>query len=227
MPRVLLFDINLTMVKTQGAGRAAMELAFAREFGIEKATEGILFDGRADRGIFFETLERQGLGGEALIPNYARFAEAYLELLPRSSRRAAAWSSPASMTCWQPSKPGTMRFPAWPRGTCAAAPRTNWATSVSGNGSPAAASAMTTLHADLVRAGIEELAGLFSFDPDPANVIVLGDTPLDVEAAHAAGATALGAATGDSGVEELKASGAEFAVQDFSDTRAVLEMLLS
>jgi phosphoglycolate phosphatase-like HAD superfamily hydrolase len=77
-----------------------------------------------------------------------------------------------------------------------------------------------------VRAGIEELAGLFSFDPDPANVIVLGDTPLDVEAAHAAGARALGVATGRFSVEELKASGAEFAVQDLSDTRAVLEMLL-
>ncbi|MFN8616618.1 MAG: haloacid dehalogenase-like hydrolase [Dehalococcoidia bacterium] len=228
MPRVLLFDIDLTMVKTQGAGRAAMELAFAREFGIEKATEGILFDGRTDRGIFFETLERHGRGGEALIPNYARFAEAYLELLPG----------------WIVQKGGGVVLPGVHDLLAALETRDEAVLGLAtGNMRRGAAHKLGhfglwerfagggfgddhTVRADLVRAGIEELAGLFSFDPDLANVVVLGDTPLDVEAAHAAGARALGVATGRFSVEELKASGAEFAVQDLSDTRAVLEMLL-
>ncbi len=58
VPRILLFDIDLTMVKTQGAGRTAMDAGFAREFGVEQATEGIHFDGRTDRGIFAEVLGR-------------------------------------------------------------------------------------------------------------------------------------------------------------------------
>jgi phosphoglycolate phosphatase-like HAD superfamily hydrolase len=57
-------------------------------------------------------------------------------------------------------------------------------------------------------------------------VIVLGDTPLDVEAAHGAGARAFGVATGRLSAEELRASGAEFAVDDLSETGRVLEMLL-
>lgn len=228
VPRVLLFDIDMTMVKTQGAGRAAMELAFAREFGIEKATEGILFDGRTDRGIFFETLERHGLGGEALIPNYARFAEAYIELLPG----------------WIVQKGGGVVLPGVHDLLAALAARDEAVVGLAtGNMRRGAAHKLGhfglwerfagggfgddhTVRADLVRAGLEELAALFSFDPDPANAVVLGDTPLDIEAAHAIGAKALGVATGRFTVEELKASGAEFAVEDLSDTRAVLEMLL-
>ena len=82
MPRLLLFDIDMTMVKTDGAGRRAMEIAFAREFGVENATEGILFDGRTDRAIFFEVLERHGFGGDNLLPNFTRFSEAYLDVFP-------------------------------------------------------------------------------------------------------------------------------------------------
>jgi phosphoglycolate phosphatase-like HAD superfamily hydrolase len=38
---------------------------------------------------------------------------------------------------------------------------------------------------------------------------VVGDTPLDVEAAHGAGAIAVAVATGHFSVEELRATGAE------------------
>lgn len=83
-----------------------------------------------------------------------------------------------------------------------------------------------TVRADLVRAGIDELSRLHALDGGNIEVIVLGDTPLDIEAAHATGAKALGVATGRYSVEELKASGAEFAVEDLSDTQTALEMLL-
>src|SRR5688500_18414090 len=74
----------MTMIRTVGAGRSAMEAAFEREFRIERATEGMLFDGRTDRGIFIECLERHGLANGTLNANLSRLVESYLEHLPAS-----------------------------------------------------------------------------------------------------------------------------------------------
>lgn len=225
MPRILLFDIDMTMIKTFGAGRAAMELAFHREFGVEKATEGILFDGRTDRAIFFEVLERFGHGGDALLPNYARFAESYLELFPASivekggevlpgvHELLAALAGEAAILGLAT---GNMR-----RGAEHKLGHFGlWAPFAGGGFGDD-----HTVRADLVRAGIDELSTLHALDGD-VEVIVLGDTPLDVEAAHAVGGKALGVGTGRYSVEQLKASGAEFALPDLSDTQTALEMLL-
>ncbi len=54
----------------------------------------------------------------------------------------------------------------------------------------------------------------------PVRLVVVGDTPRDVEAAHAAGALAVGVATGhgpESTVESLHAAGAEHVFADLSD----------
>lgn len=59
----------------------------------------------------------------------------------------------------------------------------------------------------------------------PAEVLVVGDTPLDVEAAHAAGCAALAVATGSHGVEELRGSGAEHVVPGL-DAPAARSLLL-
>jgi len=64
-------------------------------------------------------------------------------------------------------------------------------------------------------------------DSAPAGPVwVIGDTPLDIAAAHANGALALGVATGPKSVDELRAAGADAAVADLSDTAAVLRIVL-
>jgi phosphoglycolate phosphatase-like HAD superfamily hydrolase len=46
-------------------------------------------------------------------------------------------------------------------------------------------------------------------DIEPSDVIVVGDTPLDVDAANAVGAISLGVASGNSAVDELRRAGAD------------------
>ncbi|HUF24763.1 MAG TPA: HAD family hydrolase [Vicinamibacterales bacterium] len=62
-------------------------------------------------------------------------------------------------------------------------------------------------------------------DPHPDRVIVIGDTPLDVECAKAGGVRALGVATGSHTVEQLCEAGAYAALEDLSDTARVLDLL--
>jgi len=58
------------------------------------------------------------------------------------------------------------------------------------------------------------------------STILVGDTPLDIEAALAAGARAVGVATGPSRAADLLAAGAHAVLPDLTDTRQVLRALL-
>jgi phosphoglycolate phosphatase len=58
------------------------------------------------------------------------------------------------------------------------------------------------------------------------STVVVGDTPLDVEAALATGARAVGVATGSFSAGELSLAGAHVVLPDLTDTSVVLQALL-
>jgi phosphoglycolate phosphatase-like HAD superfamily hydrolase len=72
---------------------------------------------------------------------------------------------------------------------------------------------------DLVAVAREKAATKYA---EAAATVLVGDTPLDVRAAHDAGARAVGVATGPYGVGELRRSGADAVLPDLRDTQAVL-----
>ena len=59
-----------------------------------------------------------------------------------------------------------------------------------------------------------------------ADVVVIGDTPLDVQCAAAAGARAIAVATGNYEEDALRQTDAHAVLPDFSDTDAVVALLL-
>lgn len=228
MPPLILFDIDLTLIHTGGAGRKAMATAFQRLFGIQDPTRGILFEGRTDHAIFMEAIALNALADGDLDAVYRRTIEAYLEELPRSirangggrvlpgvpslldelDRRGVAYGlATGNLRRGAAIKLG--HYGLWER----------FAAGGFGEDSP--------VRADVVRRAIEELASATGLDPDPENTIVVGDTPLDIEAAHLAGAVALGVGTGSHGVEQLRASGADHALSNLADTDRVLAILLA
>jgi phosphoglycolate phosphatase-like HAD superfamily hydrolase len=56
-------------------------------------------------------------------------------------------------------------------------------------------------------------------------VLVIGDTPNDIEGALANGVTAVGVATGHSSVADLQAAGAHIVLESLSDTAGVVRLL--
>ncbi len=226
MPPLILFDIDLTLIHTSGAGRKAMTAAFQRLWGLEDPTTGVLFDGRTDHAIFREVIERHSLANGDLEAVYGRVVEAYLDELPGSLQASTSGrllpGVPELLDALADEgiRPGLAtgnlrrgaaiklgHFGIWQR----------FAGGGFGDDHP--------VRADLVRGGIVELAATLGCDPDPANAVVIGDTPLDIEAAHLAGARALAVATGSYTVDQLTAAGADHVVLDLSDTAGVLEML--
>ena len=59
------------------------------------------------------------------------------------------------------------------------------------------------------------------------DVVVIGDTPLDVDCAHAHGARAVAVATGHYSMEALVASGADLVVQTLDAMAPASEQLIS
>jgi phosphoglycolate phosphatase-like HAD superfamily hydrolase len=54
-------------------------------------------------------------------------------------------------------------------------------------------------------------------DIEPGEVIVVGDTPLDVDAAKAVGAVSLGVASGKYSVDELRRAGADLVLASLDE----------
>ena len=63
--------------------------------------------------------------------------------------------------------------------------------------------------AELTRCAIERAGSVFGREVGGHEVLVVGDTPLDVEAAHAAGAPVVAVASGGFGADELREAGAD------------------
>ncbi|MEA2308051.1 MAG: hypothetical protein QOI65_337 [Thermoleophilaceae bacterium] len=65
------------------------------------------------------------------------------------------------------------------------------------------------------------------FELDPRDVVLVGDTPLDIAAAREGGARAVGVATGPYDTEALAAAGADAVLPDLSDTDATVREVLA
>src|SRR5919106_773844 len=78
--KVILFDIDGTLVRTGGAGQAAMEAALCEVFGVRLSSEEIPYSGRTDRAIGHDLL-----AGHDIAPtpaNLTTLIDGYLARLP-------------------------------------------------------------------------------------------------------------------------------------------------
>ena len=82
------------------------------------------------------------------------------------------------------------------------------------------------IRADLVPLARASAAAAYGADFSGPATVLVGDTPLDVEAARVAGARAVAVASGEFSVADLVASGADAVLPDLTDTAAVLAAIL-
>lgn len=85
--RLVLFDIDGTLIRTGGAGMKAFERTFETVFGLKSATRDIGFAGRTDTSLVREVLEKHGMPhtGEArdlFFDTYPFWLDHLLGLLP-------------------------------------------------------------------------------------------------------------------------------------------------
>ena len=218
---VLLFDIDGTLVLTGGAGGRAMTRAFEELYGVGNAFEGVPFNGRTDAWILSRAAAAHGIDDEAI----ARFKPLYLDylaeelhrpgprkgvmpgvepLLDELSRRDDVYLALLTGNFERGANLKLEYFDLWRYFTCGAFGDTTH----DRNGLLAQALARIEV------CGGPQVA--------PADVVIIGDTPLDVGVAIAGGTRSMAVATGSHTTDELRASGADVVFQDLSDLEAVL-----
>lgn len=79
--RLILFDIDSTLINTGGAGVHALRLASKKRFGIDDDLNGIEIAGRTDSGIVRQILAKHEI--QPTDEELRRFFDTYLELLSR------------------------------------------------------------------------------------------------------------------------------------------------
>ncbi len=83
------------------------------------------------------------------------------------------------------------------------------------------------VRSELVGPARRRAAAAYGADFGGRATVLVGDTPLDVEAAVVAGARAVGVATGGFGVAELASAGADAVLPDLTDTSRVVAAVLA
>ncbi len=211
---ILLFDLDGTVLtfdgNAPGPGRTSMGRASVALFGVDH-TAGIRFAGGTDHGIARAVLERAGLPFEPA--NVDRFLDAYVEELARVLENrayrpvgdvASAVSACAARGACVGLATGNLRRGAQLK-LASAGLEGVFDLDRGGYGCD------HELRAEVVRAGIRRCGG-------GADVIVIGDTRQDVEAARAVSARCVGVAVNQASRDELAAAGADAIVDACDDT---------
>jgi phosphoglycolate phosphatase len=226
LTKLFLFDVDWTLVNSGGAGGRAMNLAFAKLFGIEKGFANIEFTGRTDRAIFREAVRLHGLDDGQFPSLVERFLQAYSELLAQVLPQCQGYVLPGIPELLAGMQAAPTAYLGLATGNFQQGARLKlehygvYDFFVAGGFGDD-----SEVRADVVRVAIERLAAVAG-DNGTHEVYVIGDTPLDIEAARANGARPVAVATGSFAVQDLRDAGAEMVFPDFSRWQDALSVLL-
>lgn len=225
--RILLFDIDGTLLLSGRAGYRALTRTFEELFGVPRGFDGIPVAGRTDELILTAAAERARVTLDA--PTRARFHRRYCELfageihfpgprkglMPGVARLLETLARVDAVRCGlvtgnfaEPARIKLEHFGL----------RRYFGFGAYGDDAPVR-DALVPIAVERARRARVEVRR-------PDDVVVIGDTPLDVRCAAAAGARSVAVATGSYDEAALRESGADAVLSDFSDAETAADVLL-
>ncbi len=224
--KLVLFDIDGTLLLSDGAGLTAMEEAGRSLFGEAFAIRGIDCAGRLDPLIFREMALANGV--DEPDQHHDAFREQYHELLEArlgtTHRSRALPGVPELLEALAAADDLTLGL------VTGNYPETGWL-KVRSAGLAETPFEITAwgcdgaTRRDLPRVAMEQFQERFDRPLEGDQVIVIGDTPHDIDCAKANGCRVIGVATGPS-FERADLAEADLVVDDLSDTCQLLEWIV-
>jgi phosphoglycolate phosphatase len=223
--RLILFDIDGTLLRAHGVGARAMTRAGCRLFGPGFTLDGIDFGGALDPWIFGQAVQRLGHHDPSHL--HPEFRDLYLlelaqELEQSAERPVILPGVAAALAAVRTDSRATMGLVT---GNYArAAPLKLRAVGIDpAQFSVGAFGDDAPTRPDLVRLAMGQWRA--RADPDPRCVVVIGDTPRDIDCAKKNGCRSIAVATGWHTVAQLEAGGADVVLPDLTALSPVLERL--
>jgi phosphoglycolate phosphatase len=231
--KLVLFDIDGTLLWTDGAGRRAVQRALVAEAGTAGPIDTYRFDGKTDPQIITDLLRLGGHPHPDRADLVAAVSARYLEFLAEELRRATGTTRVLPgvtelLAGLAPHEAADRAVVGLLTGNLAAGAALKLQ---SGGLDPArfalgAYGSDSGTRADLPSIAMRRVAAL-GHPVASADVVILGDTPADVACAQGIGARSVGVATGYYDLAALRAAGATAVFQSLADTEAVLEFLIA
>jgi phosphoglycolate phosphatase len=228
--KLVLFDIDGTILLTAGAGRRAIVAALAEAVGHVSAFDGIRFDGKTDPQIVAEMLEVAGQPEARESARVRALCDRYVDFL------ALELARPTTRTTIMPGVLELLERLEADAGVVLGLVTGNLAAGAalklkSGGIAPerfrvGAYGSDAADRPELPPIAARRAAAIFGHEPRGADVVIIGDTPADVACGAGIEARALAVATGAYSVTDLEACGPHAVFADLSDTDAVVEAIL-
>lgn len=216
MQKLILFDIDGTLLLTGGAGKMAFDSIFLDLFGIEGAWKSIFPDGRTDPSLINELFEKN-LGRCPNPMEYKRVSEAYSKVMAKTLQEAPNFRLMPGvrelLNCLEERKMGLMGL-ATGNFECTAYLKLERAGlrdffKYGGFGSD---------HRDrfrLTKLAYERGQQVLGRALDPENVFLVGDTPEDIRCGRRLGFNTIAVATGSTPKEDLARYRPDFLLESF------------
>jgi phosphoglycolate phosphatase-like HAD superfamily hydrolase len=228
MTRLVLWDIDGTLVDGAGLGRDAFLDAFEQVVG-SPATQLVPFAGRTDLEIALDLLETAGVrDGEVLLERFhAALAGAMAERAELVRERGRALPGAHEALQRMGDQPGVLQSlltgnieaNAWVKlGAFGLDRYLDFEVGAYGSDH--------RRRGELVAVALRKAREVRGLTLEPADAVLIGDTPLDVAAALEGGARAVAVASGPYGEGELREAGAHAVLADLTDVDAVVEAVL-
>jgi len=228
--RLILFDIDGTILLTAGAGRRAVQRAVEEVHPLNDAARAVRFDGKTDPLIVMELLAASGHDTphdpaivSGLCESYVGHLEQELagrahetKLLPGVAELLDALEAEPRVVLGLLT--GNVVRGARLKLQCAGLDPDRFLVGAYGSDS--------AHRADLPAIAAKRAESILGRVPTGPEVVIIGDTPADVTCGAGIGARPVAVATGSYSVDDLHAAGAAAVFADLSDTARVVEALL-
>lgn len=214
----LLFDIDGTLISTGGAGAASWQLAFDELYGIPADIGAFTEAGMTDSQVARRTFEAV-IGHSPSRKELSTLLERRLNHLYTTVADATSYRVLAGVEKLLPRliEDGYLLGLVTGNGEAAAhiklhRARLNRFFSFGGYGSD------SDDRSQLTKKALERAALVFGEPIDAKRCLAVGDTPLDVAAAHGAGIECVGVASGHFSVEQLREAGADYVLGSLEES---------
>jgi phosphoglycolate phosphatase len=227
--KLVLFDIDGTLLLTDGAGRRAIHDALIEVFGTT-GPSGHRFDGKTDPQIVRELMRMAGHGDPVIDAGLDRVFELYVQGL-ELELRAPGYTSQALpgvhalLDALEAESAVTLGLLTGNllRGARAKLNAVNIAFDRFAVGAFGSDHEMRTALPAIARQRYAEQSGVWL---DGADLVIIGDTPADIECGRSLGVRAVGVATGSYSVDELLGHAPAAVLPDLADLDAAMAAIL-